>query len=212
MSLAQRWGMVEREHLLLSIARQCALLGVARSSLYYRPREASGESLALMQAMDRQYLDTPFYGSRRMKVWLAREGRCVSRKRVQRLMRIMGLRAIYRSPRTSRSAREPRGYPYLLEKIRVTRPNQAWAADITCLPMARGFLYLVAIMDWHSRYVVAWRLSNTLEDDFCVDALKKALGQGQPEVFNTDQSLPQRRLGAVNSPVWNSPRYCRNTG
>ena len=176
MSLAQRRGMVDREHLLLSIARQCALLGVARSSLYYRPREASGENLALMQALDRQYLDTPFYGSRRMKVWLAREGRCVSRKRVQRLMRIMGLRAIYRSPRTSRPAPEHRVYPYLLDKIRVTQPNQAWAADITYLPMARGFLY-----------VVAWRLSNSLEADFCVDALKEALGQGQPEVFNTDQ-------------------------
>ena len=140
-----------------------------------------------MQALDRQYLDTLFYGSRRMKVWLAREGRCMSRKRVQRLMRIMGLRAIYRSPRTSRPAPEHRVYPYLLEKIRVTRPNQAWAADITYLPMARGFLYLVAIMDWHSRYVVAWRLSNSLEADFCVDALKESLRQGQPEVFNTDQ-------------------------
>ena len=187
MSLAQRRGMVDREHLLLSIARQCALPGVARSSLYYRPREASGENLALMQALDRQYLDTPCYGSRRMKVWLAREGRCESRKRVQRLMRIRGLRAIYRSPRTSRPAPEHRVYPCLLEKIRDTRPNQAWAADITYLPMARGFLYLVAIMDWHSRYVVAWRLSNSLEADFCVDALKEALGQGQPEVFNTDQ-------------------------
>ncbi len=111
----------------------------------------------------------------------------MSRKRVQRLMRIMGLRAIYRSPRTSQPAPEHRVYPYLLEKIRVARPNQAWAADITYLPMARGFLYLVAIMDWHSRYVVAWRLSNTLEADFCVDALKEALEQGQPEVFNTDQ-------------------------
>ena len=111
----------------------------------------------------------------------------MSRKRVQRLMRIMGLRAIYRRPGASRPAPERRVYPYLLEKIRVTRPNQAWAADITYLPMARGFLYLVAIMDWHSRYVVAWRLSNTLEADFCVDALREALGQGQPEVFNTDQ-------------------------
>ena len=111
----------------------------------------------------------------------------MSRKRVQRLMRIMGLRAIYRSPRTSRPAPEHRVYLYLLAKIRVTQPNQAWAADITYLPMARGFLYLVAIMDWHSRYVVAWRLSNSLEADFCVDALKEALGQGQPEVFNTDQ-------------------------
>ena len=212
MSLAQRRGMVDRERLSLSTARQCALLGVARSSLYYRPREASGENLALMQAMDRQYLDTPFYGSRRMKVWLAREGRCVSRKRVRRLMRIMGLRAIYRSPGASRPAPEHRVYPYLLRNARVTRPNQAWAADITYLPMARGFLYLVAIMDWRSRCVVAWRLSNTLEADFCVDALREALGQGQPEVFNTDQSLPQRRLGGVNSPAWNSLRRCRNTG
>ena len=192
MSLAQRRGMVDREHLsssiaLLSIARQCALLGVARSSLYYRPKEASGEDLALMRAMDRQYLDTPCYGSRRMKVWLAREGRCVSRKRVQRLMRIRGLRAIYRSPRTSQPAPAHRVYPYLLEKIRVTRPNQVWAADVTYLPMARGFLYLVAIMDWRRRYVVAWRLSNTLEADCCVDALQEALGQGQPEVCNTDQ-------------------------
>ena len=187
MSLAQRRRMVDREHLLLSIARQCALLGVARSSLYYRPREASGENLALMQVLDRQYLDTPFYGSRRMKVWLAREDRCVSRKRVQRLLRIMGLRAIYRSPRTSRPEPEHRVYPYLLEKIRVTRPNLAWAADITYLPMARGFLYLVAIMDWHSGYVVTWRLSNTLEVGFCIDALQEALGKGQPEVFNTDQ-------------------------
>ena len=187
MSLAQRRGMVDREHPSLSTVRQCALLGVARSSLYYRPKEPSGEDLALMQAMDQQYLNTPFYGSRRMKVWLAREGRRVSRKRVQRLVRIMGLRAIYRSPRTSRPPPEHRVYPYLLEKISVTRPNQVWAADITYLPMARGFLYLVAIMDWHSRYVVAWRLSNTLEADFCVDALKQALGQGQPEIFNTDQ-------------------------
>ena len=187
MSLAQWREMADREHPKLPIVRRCALLGVARSSLYYQPREASGENLALMQAMDRQYLDTPFYGSRRMKVWLAREGRRVSRKRVQRLMRIMGLRAIYRSPRTSQPAPEHRVYPYLLEKIRVTRPNQAWAADVTYLPMARGFLYLVAVMDWHSRYVVAWRWSKSLEADFCVDALREALGQGQPEVFNTDQ-------------------------
>ena len=175
MSLAQRRKMVDREHLSLSMARQCALLGVSRSSLYYRPREASGEDMALMQAMDRQYLETPFFGSRRMRVWLERQGMVVSRKRVQRLMRTMGLRAIYRSPRTSRPAPEHRVYPYLLAKIRVARPNQAWAADITYLPMGRGFLYLVAIMDWHSRYVVACRLSNTLEDDFCVYALKEAL-------------------------------------
>ena len=140
-----------------------------------------------MQAMDRQYLETPFYGSRRMKAWLDRQSMPVSRKRVQRLMGVMGLRAIYRRPKTSQPAPEHRVYPYLLRNARVTRPNQVWAADITYLPMARGFLYLVVVMDWHSRYVVAWRLSNSLEADFCVDALKEALGQGQPEVFNTDQ-------------------------
>ena len=171
----------------MSTARQCALLGVARSSLYYRPKDPSGADLALMQAMDRQYLETPFYGSRRMKVWLERLGIQVSRKRVQRLMRIMGLRAIYGIPRTSQPAPEHRVYPYLLEKIRVTRPNQAWAADVTYLPMAQGFLSLVAIMDWHSRYVVAWRLSNTLEAGFCIDALEEALEKGRPEVVNTDQ-------------------------
>ena len=179
--------MVDREHPKLPIVPQCALLEVARSSLYYRPREASGENLALMQAMDRQYLDTPFYGSRRMKVWRAREGSRVSRKLVQRLMSIMGLQAIYRSPRTSRRAPEHRVYPYLLEKIRVTRPNQAWAADITYIPMAKGFLYLVAIMDWHSRHVLAWKLSNTMDTSFCVAALEEALGKGRPEIFNTDQ-------------------------
>ena len=187
MSPGRRRKMVDREHPSLPIVRQCALLGVSRSSLYYRAKDVSEEDLSLMGGMDRQYLETPFYGSRRLKAWLDRQGIPVSRKGVERLMRVMGLRAIYRRPRTSRPAPEHRVYPYLLEKTTVTRPNQAWAADITYLPMARGFLYLVAIMDWHSRYVVAWRLSNTLEADFWVDALKEALGQGQPEVFNTDQ-------------------------
>ena len=140
-----------------------------------------------MKEIDRQYLETPFYGSRRMRAWLEREGRPVNRKRVRRLMRIMGLRAIYRKPKTSRPAPEGRVHPYLLEKAKITRANQVWAADVTYIPMARGFLYLVAIMDWYSRYVVAWRLSNTLEADFCIDALAEALGQGNPEIFNTDQ-------------------------
>ena len=204
MSVAQRRGMVDREHLSLSIARQCALLGVAHSSLYYRPKEASGEDLALMPAMERQYLDTPCYGSRRMKVWLAREGRCVSRKRVQWLMRIMGLRATYRSPRTSLPAPAHRIYPYLLEKIRVTRPNQAWAADITYLPMARGFLYLVAIIDWHSRYVVAWRLSNTLEPTAASMPCRRRWSKSSRR-----SSTPTK---AASLPAWSSPRRCRNTG
>ena len=187
MSPAQRRQMVDRQHPSLSLVRQCALLGVSRSSIYYRPRPASQEDLSLMGESDRQYLETPFYGSRRMRAWLERRGVRASRKRVQRLMRAMGLRAIYRRPSTSRRSPEHRVYPYLLRNGRITRPNQVWAADITYLPMARGFLYLVAVMDWHSRYVLAWRLSNTLEAGFCAEALEEALGKGQPEVFNTDQ-------------------------
>ena len=140
-----------------------------------------------MGEIDRQYLETPFYGSRRMKAWLERRGIRVSRKRVQRLMGAMGLRAIYRRPSTSRRPPEHPVYPYLLRNVRITRPNQVWAADITYLPMSRGFLYLVAVMDWHSRYVLAWWLSNTLEAGFCAEALEETLTRGQPEVFNTDQ-------------------------
>ena len=180
MSPARRREMVDREHPSLSLVRQCALLGVSRSSIYYRPRAASAEDLYLMGEIDRQYLETPFYGSRRMKAWLERSGVRVSRKRVQRLMRAMGLRAIYRRPSTSRRSPENPVYPYLLRNVRITRPNQVWAADITYLPMARGFLYLVAVMDWHSRYVLAWRLSNTLEAGFCAEALEEALGKGRP--------------------------------
>ena len=187
MSPSRRRNMVDREHPKLPIVRQCALLGVSRSSLYYRPKGASEADLSLMREMDRQYMETPFYGSRRMKAWLDRQGIPVSRKRVQRLMRVMGLRAIYRRPRTSQPAPEHRVYPYLLRNARVTRPNQVWAADITYLPMARGFLYLVVVMDWHRRYVVAWRLSNTLEAGFCAEALTEALDRGRLEVFNTDQ-------------------------
>ena len=211
MTLAQRRELVDRRHRSLSIVRQCALLGVSRSSLYYRPKETSQQDLSLTREMDRQYLETPFYGSRRMKASLERQGMPVSRKRVQRLMRLMGLRAIYRRPRTSQPAPERRVYPYLLRNLTIARANQVWAADITYLPMARGFLYLVAIMDWHSRYVVAWRLSNTLETVFCAEALSEALGQGTPEVFNTDQSLPLRRQGGASLPAASSPRSSRIT-
>ncbi len=187
MSPGHRRELVDREHSSLPVVRQCALPGLSRSSLYYRPKGASQADLTLMRAMDRQYLETPFYGSRRMKAWLDRQGMPVSRKRVQRLMRIMGLRAIYRRPRTSQPAPEHRVYPYLLRNARVTRPNQVWAADITYLPMAQGFLYLMAVMDWHSRYVVAWRLSSTLDAGFCTEGLTEALARGKPDVFNTDQ-------------------------
>ena len=154
MSPGERREMVDREHPSLSLVRQCALLRVSRSSIYYRPRAASEENLSLMGEIDRQYLETSFYWSRRMKAWLERSGIRVSRKRVQRVMRAMGLRAIYRRPSTSRRSPQHPVYPYLLRNVRITRPNQVWAADITYLPMSRGFLYLVAVMDWHSRYVV----------------------------------------------------------
>ena len=187
MSRERRRELVDRRHPALSTVRQCTLLGISRSSLYYRRKGTSPEDLAVMKLIDQQYLATPFYGSRRMTVWLNRQGNQASRKRVQRLMRIMGLTAIYRRPRTSQPAPGHKVYPYLLRGMEITRPNQVWAADITYIPMARGFLYLVAIMDWYSRHVMAWNLSNTLEADFCVEALEKALGKEKPEVFNTDQ-------------------------
>ena len=179
--------MVDRQHPSLSAVRQCVLLGVSRSSIYYRAVGDSQEDLGLMKVIDQQYLDTPFYGSRRMAAWLRRRGHWVNRKRVRRLMRIMGIRAIYRRPRTSKPGLGHKVYPYLLNGMKITKPNQVWAADITYIPMARGFLYLVAIMDWYSRYVLSWRLSNTLDVDFCVEALEEALKKGRPEIFNTDQ-------------------------
>ena len=137
--------------------------------------------------MDRQYLKTPFYGSRKMKAWLRGLGHQVNRKRIRRLMRLMGLEAIYRHPNTSKPAPDHKVYLYLLKGLEINRVDQVWAADITYIPMAQGFLYLVAIMDWHSRHVLAWKLSNTLDTDFCVAALEQALGKGRPEIFNTDQ-------------------------
>ncbi len=176
-----------RQHPSLSVVRQCRLLDISRSGLYYRPVGDSQEDLILMKLIDRQYLATPFYGARRMAVWLKNQGHQVNRKRARRLMQIIGLKAIYRRPRTSGPRPEDRVYPYLLKGMKVTRPNQVWAADITYIPMARGFLYLVTIMDWYSRYVLAWRLSNTLDVDFCVEALEEAMRKGRPHIFNTDQ-------------------------
>jgi putative transposase len=179
--------MVDRQHPILSLVSQCRLLGISRSSLYYQPADISQEDLALMKLLDQQYLATPFYGSRRMTIWLRRQGYPVGRKRVQRLMRTMGLQAIYRRPRTSRPALGHKVYPYLLRGLEINGANQVWTADITYLPMRRGFMYLVVIMDWYSRYVLAWRVSNTLDEEFCLDALAEALSQERPEVFNTDQ-------------------------
>jgi putative transposase len=140
-----------------------------------------------MKAIDRQYLATPFYGSRKIVAWLKSQGQIVNRKRVSRLMQLMGLKTIYRRPRTSPPGKGNKIYPYLLKGLKIDRPNQVWAADITYIPMQKGFLYLVVIMDWYSRYVLSWKLSNTLESDFCVEALKEALKKGRPEIFNTDQ-------------------------
>lgn len=171
----------------LSLRRQCVLLGLNRAALYYHPVKVGAAALDLIALLDRQYLRTPFYGSRRMTVWLQTQGHMVNRKRVQHLMQRMGLAAIYQRPRTSRPAPEHRIYPYLLRGLPITRVNQVWAADITYIPMAHGFLYLVAVMDWVSRYVLAWRLSNLLDTSFCVAAVAEALSKGHPDIFNTDQ-------------------------
>lgn len=180
--------MIDRAHSLLSISRQCALLGVSRATVYRRPRPVSAEDLHLMDLIDRQYLARPYYGSRRMAAWLATQGHGVNRKRVQRLMRLMGLVAIDQRPNTSKPAPEHPKYPYLLGGLSIERANQVWCSDVTYIPMAKGFVYLVVIMDWHSRAVLAWRLSNTLHADFCVEALEEALRRfGRPEIFNTDQ-------------------------
>ena len=185
--MERRRALVDRRHLSLSVIRQCRLLTISRSGLYYQPVGISQEGLTLMKMIDRQYLVTPFYGARKMAAWLKSQGHKVNRKRVRRLMQIMGIKAIYRRPRTSQSAPGHKIYPYLLSGLKITRPNQVWAADITYIPMARGFLYLVAIIDVYSRYVLSWRLSNTLDAGFCVEALQEALRKGRPDIFNTDQ-------------------------
>jgi putative transposase len=173
----------------LSILAQCRVLGINRSTLYYRSRGVKPDDLKLMRLIDEQYLKTPFYGSRSMAKHLRRLlKRRINRKRIQRLMRIMGLEAIYPKPKTSRPHPNHKVYPYLLRGKRIDRPNQVWSADITYIPMARGFMYLVAVMDWHSRKVLSWRISNTLDADFCVEALSEALAiYGPPGIFNTDQ-------------------------
>jgi len=180
---------VEWDHSELSVRQQCELLGLNRSTAYYAPAGETEENLCLMRRIDKQYLKTPFYGSRRMTVWLMHEGFEVNRKRVQRLMRLMGIEAIYPRPRTTESIAEHRKFPYLLRGRKITKPDEVWAADITYIPMASGYMYLVAIIDWYSRYVLAWRLSNSLESSFCVDVLEEALSQRRPEIFNTDQGV-----------------------
>ena len=179
---------MEPKHSRLSIARQCDLLSISRSSFYYEELGESPLNLKLMRLIDEQFLETPYYGARQMKRCLGRQGYLVNRKRIRRLMLKMGLSPIYQKPNTSKPHPEHRVYPYLLKDLDIAKANQVWCADITYIPMRRGFLYLVAVMDWHSRKVLAWRLSNTLEADFCVTALEEALAKyGTPEIFNTDQ-------------------------
>jgi putative transposase len=177
--------MVKSDYEKLSVARQCVLLGISRSSLYYMPKGVSAYNLALMGEIDRAFTQWPFFGVRQMRAYLALRGYGAGRKRVRRLMRLMGLEPIYQKPRTSVSQPEHKRYPYLLRDMAITGPDQVWSADI---PMRKGFLYLVAIMDWYSRKVLSWRLSNTLDTDFCVSALEEALKKyGKPAIFNTDQ-------------------------
>ena len=188
MSRGERKRMIRRDHPGLSLSRQCDVLSISRSSFYYTPKGESPSSLALMRRIDELFLKYPFYGSRQMVRQLRREGVRVGRHRVRRLMRLMGLEAIYQAPRTSDPHPEHRIYPYLLRNMVIVRSNQVWCADITYIPVQRGFLYLVAIMDWATRHVLAWRLSNTMDASFCVEALAEALARyGKPEIFNTDQ-------------------------
>lgn len=179
--------MVEVKHVQLSIRRQCELLGLNRATYYYVPAQESELNLHLMRLIDEQYLQTPFYGYPRMTAYLRRQGYGVNPKRVRRLMRQMGLEAIYPKPRTTVVAPGHKLYPYLLRNRVIDQPNQVWSADITYIPMQHGFMYLVAILDWYSRYVLAWQLSNTLDGHFCLVALEQALTHGTPTIFNTDQ-------------------------
>ena len=171
----------------LSLSRQCVVLGVSRSSLYYRPKGESAENLALMRRMDELHMDYPFYGSRQMMRHLRREGVTAGRHRIRRLMAVMGMEATYRRPRTSVANSEHRIFPYLLRDLDISRADHVWCADITYIPVTQGFFYLVAVMDWATRHVLSWRLSNTMDASFCIGALDDALVRASPEILNTDQ-------------------------
>jgi len=189
LTLEQKRKAVEPEHKKISICRQCELLGLNRSGLYYKPCGETQYNEQLMKLIDEQYIETPFYGIDKMTEWLRRKGHYVNHKRVRRLMRQMGLEAVY--PRRKRGLSMPDSqhkiYPYLLKDVQIIRPNQVWSADITYVRMYRGWLYLVAVMDWFSRHVLSWEVSVTLESEFCISALRQALNLGKPEIFNTDQ-------------------------
>jgi len=174
----------------LSIVQQCELLGLARSSYYYEPVPESEENLHLMRLLDEQYTRTPFYGTRKMTAWLHTQGYPVDRKRVRRLLRLMGLEAVYPQPRISVPGIVEQRYPYLLRGMSIERCNQVWSCDITYIRLQRGFIYLMAVMDWFSRYVLSWEISVTLDTSFCLEALDRALRVATPEIFNTDQGVP----------------------
>jgi putative transposase len=171
----------------LSVRRQCELLGLNRSGFYHEPAGETPENLRLMRLIDEQYLKTPFYGSRRLTAWLTRQGEEVNRKRVQRLMGIMGLAAIHPGPRTTVTNPDHKIFPYLLRGLTIDRRDQVWSTDITYIPLEAGFMFLTAVIDWHSRFVLSWRLSNTLDGWFCLETLEAALKGGRPEIFNTNQ-------------------------
>jgi putative transposase len=187
MPVEEKRALIEPGHAPVSIRRQCALLGLSRSSRYYQPAQERVEDLELMRLLDEQYTETPFYGIRRMTAWLQRQGSRVNHKRVGRLLRQMGLEAIYPKPRLSQPAADHVIYPSRLRGVTIGRVNQVWSAEITYIRLASGFVYLVAVIDWFSRYVLAWALSITMDVAFCLEALEEALHQGQPEIFNTDQ-------------------------
>jgi putative transposase len=188
MSLSERKTLINRDRTDLSLTKQCKLLKVSRSSLYYAPVGVNAETLELMNEIDRVFTKYPFFGSRQIAAYLPRNGFRAGRHRVRRLMQIIGLQAIYKGPNTSKRHPQHPVYPYLLRKLPITRPNHVWCSDITYIPVRRGFLYLVAIMDWATRKVLAWRLSNTLDASFCVEALNEAIAKyGTPEIVNTDQ-------------------------
>lgn len=205
MSAPDRRALLDRDHPKLSVRRQCALLSLARSGVYRTPPPANDSDLALMRRLDELFTAWPFLGSRRLVQMLRAEGIAANRKRVQRLMRRMGIAALGPRPRTTKPEPGHKVFPYLLRGAVIDRPNQVWAADITYIPIGRGFLYLVAIMDWASRAVLAWRLSNTMDTSFCLSALEGAMARfGKPEIFNTDQGS--------SSPAWCSPVRCWQPG
>lgn len=198
-SLEQRRLWIEPGHPQLSVVQQCDLLSLARASYYYAPRPESADNLGYMRLLDEEYTRHPFYGVRRMTAWLQAQGHPVGAKRVRRLLRVMGLETIYPKPRLSQKWLEHRVFPYLLRGVAIVRPDQVWSADITYIRLRHGFVYLVAILDWFSRYVLAWELSTSLEVDFCVSALQRALRGRRPEIFNTDQG------GQFTSPNFQAP-------